>query len=539
LERAHDLPPRAVYRQEIHMKTSALLARIVSVAILLFAFGFAVFRAATQAISHDEALTYVWFLDGGVDKLLHFDPNNHVLFTFLAKPFVKLLGPRELFLRAASLLGAAGYFAIAYLLGRRLFGDGLLFVICTGLLALNPMVMDFASAARGYGLGLTFLLGATYAFVRRIERGRFDPTARDWRKGSAVASVLLALAFAANLTNIIPALSLTLAFAIAVLPPGLLRSGAGGSVLRAFVQWAILPGAAAGLFLMWPFLMQARPYHFYVGYGHAADTLRDVFNSTFLYRWTEDFFLNLGGQPPVPGSWQGLASNTGTYLVLPLLVVMLVAGALFRGKESAGTEEKQTAVCRFFCGAAAGCVILIAALHFTVHLKYPVSRTCLYLIPLFTVSCLLLAKEFSARVRLLALRMVGLLLASLVLFDYASAIQARSFRYNAYDVISRDVYQAIEKDALSRGLSNARVGGTWWYEPEINFYRLRYKAKWMLPYEIKDRSYFWQTPGALEPAAYDYFVFVSASDPHLTGPRVRTIFHDEKTQATIIAIAHD
>jgi hypothetical protein len=134
---------------------------------------------------------------------------------------------------------------------------------------------------------------------------------------------------------------------------------------------------------------------------------------------------------------------------------------------------------------------------------------------------------------------VGLLLASLVLFDYGSAIQARSFRYNAYDVISRDVYQAIEKDALSRGLSNARVGGTWWYEPEINFYRLRYKAKWMLPYEIKDRSYFWQTPGALEPAAYDYFVFVPASAPHLAGPRVRTIFHDEKTQATIIAIAHD
>jgi hypothetical protein len=81
------------------------------------------------------------------------------------------------------------------------------------------------------------------------------------------------------------------------------------------------------------------------------------------------------------------------------------------------------------------------------------------------------------------------------------------------------------------------VGGTWWYEPEINFYRLRYKAKWMLPYEIKDRSYWWQTPGALEPAAYDYFVFVPPSDPHLAGPRVRTLFHDEKTQATIIAIA--
>jgi hypothetical protein len=48
-----------------------------------------------------------------------------------------------------------------------------------------------------------------------------------------------------------------------------------------------------------------------------------------------------------------------------------------------------------------------------------------------------------------------------------------------------------------------------------------------------------QTPGALDPAGYDYFVFVPPSDPHLTGPRIRTIFHDDKTQATIIAIAHD
>jgi hypothetical protein len=290
---------------------------------------------------------------------------------------------------------------------------------------------------------------------------------------------------------------------------------------------------------MWPFLIQARPRHFYVGYGSASDTLRDVFNSTFLYRWTEDFTHSLGGLSPAQGSWQQIVSNAGTYLALPLLVVLFIAGTCVRRKESAAIEESQTALRRFFCGASVGCVILIAALHFIVRLKYPVSRTCLYVIPLFTVSCLLLAKEVSARVRLPAFRVAGLMLAALVITDYALAINVKSFRYNAYDVISRDLYQAIAKDALSRDLTNVRVGGTWWYEPEINFYRLSHKAKWMLPYEIKDRSYWWQTPGAPEPAAYDYFVFIPASDPHLTGRNIRTIFHDEKTQATIIAIERD
>jgi hypothetical protein len=128
-------------------------------------------------------------------------------------------------------------------------------------------------------------------------------------------------------------------------------------------------------------------------------------------------------------------------------------------------------------------------------------------------------------------------IAAFVVFDYALSINTSYFRYNAYDVISRELFETIAKDAAPRGLTNVRVGGTWWYEPEINFYRRRYKAEWLLPYDIKDRSYFWETPNSLVPADYDYFVYLPACDPGLTGSRVRTIFHDDKTQVTIIALA--
>jgi len=217
----------------------------------------------------------------------------------------------------------------------------------------------------------------------------------------------------------------------------------------------------------------------------------------------------------------------------------VLIGFALAWREPADSEKRQSAACRIFGGAAIGSVVLTVLLHFATGVNYPFSRYCLFMIPLFTIGGLLAAREISSRFPSALLKGAGLLLAAMVVCDYALSFNVRSFRYNAYDAISRDLYQAIEKDALSRGLTNARVGGTWWYEPEINFYRVRYKAKWMLPYEIKDRSYWWQTPGALEPAAYDYFVFVLPSDPQLTGQRVRTIFHDEKTQATIIAIAHD
>jgi hypothetical protein len=72
----HAIAPILDAAAEIRMKTSALLLRVLACSVLLFAFGFSIIRAGTQAISHDEALTYLWFLDGGVDKLLHFNVNH-------------------------------------------------------------------------------------------------------------------------------------------------------------------------------------------------------------------------------------------------------------------------------------------------------------------------------------------------------------------------------------------------------------------------------------------------------------------------------
>ena len=115
------------------------------------------------------------------------------------------------------------------------------------------------------------------------------------------------------------------------------------------------------------------------------------------------------------------------------------------------------------------------------------------------------------------------------------SLQVKEFRYNAYDVISLKLYQTIAEDAQRRGLTSVRVGGTWWYEPEINFYRRRFKASWLKEYDVKDKSYFWQSPDALEPLEYDYFVFTPASDPGLTGPRMRTVFQDRVRGITVVA----
>ena len=92
-----------------HKASSSGMIAIVTAGLLVLIFCFVCFRATVQPIGHDEALTYAWFLDGGIYKILAFNPNNHFLFTALAKPSVYFLGLSELSLRAPTLIGTLVY----------------------------------------------------------------------------------------------------------------------------------------------------------------------------------------------------------------------------------------------------------------------------------------------------------------------------------------------------------------------------------------------------------------------------------------------
>ena len=516
---------------------SSLVWRGLALSVLLLAFGLSIYRAKVQPIAHDEALTNEWFLDGSVYRLLSYNATNHVLFTLLAKPIIWATGVSEFKLRLPSLAFAALYLIAAYLLSRRLFGDGPLMLLSVALLSLNPQILDFMVAARGYILGLACLCGAMYFIARLADRGQFDGENSEWKWGCSFASLLLGLSVVAVFTNVIPAASLALTFTAAALG-GLTRlRRVGDRTVRAFAGYFFVPGASVTFCLLWPYLIQARPAHFYAGFHKVSEALRDTFAASFLYKWTDDIYaVSLGALPPAPGSWQERALFWGAYVFLPLIFLFVAAGLMCAYRSS---RKERSGQCRVFSGTAVASVALTVLCHVLLRVRYPVSRASLSLILLFTVGGLLVARELSLVSARPVWKAIGVGVAAAIIADYAFSLQTTTFRYNAYDVISRELYRAIEKDAQVRGLTNARVGGTWWYEPEINFYRRRYRATWMQEYEIKDKSYWWNTPNSLTPADYDYFVFVPASDPGLTGPSVRTIFHDARTHATIIAIARE
>ena len=110
------------------------------------------YRAVTQSIAHDEALTYELYLKGPLSQVFHyFHSNHHFLNTLLMYVCASVFGVSEWSLRLPALAGAALYFAASYRVCKNVL-DGYPFLMGVGLLTLNPFILDFMVAARGYGM---------------------------------------------------------------------------------------------------------------------------------------------------------------------------------------------------------------------------------------------------------------------------------------------------------------------------------------------------------------------------------------------------
>ncbi|MGC4053224.1 MAG: hypothetical protein QM757_28300 [Paludibaculum sp.] len=159
--------------------------------LLAAVFCFHAWRAATASITTDEAFTFNEFVAPPVLQVLTtYDANHHVLHSLLCKASISLLGKGELRLRLPALLGTLLYLWGVWRLTRQRFGDTPLMAATALLLAVQAGLIDYLSLARGYSLGLGFLLYA----MAETGMDRYRP-----------ASLGLGLAVASNPVYAVPA----------------------------------------------------------------------------------------------------------------------------------------------------------------------------------------------------------------------------------------------------------------------------------------------------------------------------------------------
>jgi hypothetical protein len=421
-----------------------------------FALVWSVLRAAQQAITLDEADTYLWFGSREAKFIWYPFPNNHVLNSLLIWLSTHVFGVSALTVRLPALLGAALYISVAYFLCRAItdrFALQFATLIC---LVYNPFVLDFFAAARGYSLANAFLMAALAIPVWHTRAGR-----KSVPVSSALASAAIGLSFASNLSfAFVDSAALLVVVIWAIRRRGL------NSMLR-IIGCCTLPALVVSLGMCgYPIAHYPRNELWY-GARSLGEMTQSLVDAS-LYR--------LCG--PLANS-EALKS-VGRWLLLALGVLCtcrLILGSLDR-------EFRRNVRARI-AASLAGVLILTLTAHYlafrVANLPLPMSRTGIFFLWLCT---LLIAVVAASPAESLFSRWLGYAITGVLLCLAAHYLLCLRYTYfweyeKAADM--KEVYRVIERLNRTYGIQEFTADGA--YRSPLNFYRAVSKTDKFPPLE--------------------------------------------------------
>lgn len=449
-------------------------------ALLACLFALSVYRAFTQSFVYDEALTWEHFILAPASNIFHFfDANHHFLNSLLARISTSIFGVSEWSMRLPALAGAALYFTACYRLARTAFGDSFTMLLAVALATLNPLVLDFMVAARGYGMALALWMWAAALLLEAFLQQSYKPS------HMAAAGVMAALSVTAHLTFVLPAAALaglTLYFArgrstspasAPDVPKNLAapkhvqstrkkkKAAPPLQVVKAgtapWIWFALGAAAIAILFFVLAPVDQMHSEHFYTGATGLADSL-----SSFA-SYSLDRSGPLRGQP-----WLRRLTDAVAFAIAPLVVVGgLIFGLLRRNLLLIVTA-----------GTAAFSAIALLLMHVLLDKPFPSDRTGLYFLPLVALTLVGLAHASNGQARWRAASMAAYAVGVLLAVHFATEIDPRKFLVWEYDADTRELgdYLAAHRP---RGQTIVHVGGSWQLQQSLSYYAVMQNWAWV------------------------------------------------------------
>jgi hypothetical protein len=425
----------------------------------LFAIAWSIVRAGVQSITLDEADTYFWFVAKPGVGMFYPYPNNHILNTLLIWLTTHIFGTSAVTVRIPALLGAVLYVSVCYFLCRRIsdrFSLQFPLFLC---LVLNPFIMDFMVAARGYSLANAFLLAAIAIPVWHHVRG-----GPSLARCCVWASLALGLSFTANFSFAF----VDLAVLLALLAWAFARGGA--SKVR-IAGWCILPGFCVALLIGGYLLAHWKREDLFYGAQSLGEMTRSLTDAS-LYR------LN-----PSLGGALSRAMRLLKPHMLPALGILCVCQAIATSMDGSWRDERV----RWLAGFAAA-LAFISAFSVLLHwlafriekLPLPLSRTGIFLVPL---CCLLAGAIAAAPARSVISQWLrrGIIALFICLACYfLSCLRLTYFKEYEYDADVKDVYAVLEQLRQKYGVTDVAAHGT--YLSSLNFYRVAAKNNSFPPF---------------------------------------------------------
>jgi len=484
---------------------------LLGIAIVAAVFAVNVYRSTHQSITADEAFTWDWYIANPFQWILVvYNANNHVLHTLLCRLSVRALGLSELTMRLPSLAGGLFYLAFVYKLCRLLFNHLRTFLLAMTALTLNPFIMDYLSAARGYGMALGFFTAALYFVIRFFEDEREAANTNR----VILAAVLLGLSISANLVFLFPAI------AVAITITGLGLIGAPGGARTRTLLWMIsrfwLPFAVlAVVFLAVP-LAHAKKDAFYYGGNSLLETTLSMVQQSFFHpdnAWRADT------TPAIIIRSIDIIARWAVPAILVLVFAALIPVCLrwlrARDFRALGALDRAYVVIAVVLAISLG--MLIAA-HRLAGMAYPLDRTAIYLVALLTLECMLLVAYLQNAPNLHpAIRILSSAPAVIALVIFLRGFTTSYYYVWRYDAGTQRIFHLLEGQPQFNASKPMRVGADWRFDFSLNFYRQMYHADW-LARVLRDPP--------PEAGGFDYYLLLPEDEESTRKLGLRVIYRD-------------
>lgn len=495
-----------------------LIASILTVNVL---------RAAIQSITHDEALTYEWFVAGPWRHVLSaFNANHHVLSSYLIKLSIDTLGVSEFSMRLPSVVAGAVCLVAALLLNFATFGARWFTVFAIAIMTIDPCVMDFMSAARGYGLGWALLLAAIGLLLRSMDTVG-APESGSRRSAMLASGVLLGCSAAANFAYVIPGTALAVAFLLVVAERTTSRGDPWPVAARRWLAWMVMPGVTVFLAIVAPPLRSLERGAFGVGADSLHASLRSLLVDSLTPR---DGLLEAGA--PLSRVADAMIEAGPVLFIGVMAVAVAMAAQAFRQHGPPESGRASCRRCRDALGLVGGTLVLASGLmviaRHALGVNYPEGRMGIYVLPLlaFCSLCVVeIARTWPRTIRLVfAVPVLGFWSMALVL--YGANLDVTQYRTWTYDRSTRRYVEYLRAEHATMPDRVIRIGLSWPFEPSLNFYRSSLGLHWMPP------------ATRVGPVGnYDYFVLMEDDRRLVTEWGLRVIAEDEVAGTVLAARA--
>ncbi|KXU35017.1 hypothetical protein AXK12_00145 [Cephaloticoccus capnophilus] len=430
-------------------------------------FTYVLIRAINVGVTHDEAAT-IEISNYSFLRVLFtiVIANNHIPYTILIK-LLFLTGNDSLFIaRLPSLLSFIPYLYFGYKITSKNL-SGIIGLGCFFLLSSNPFLLEFFSLARGYGLSLSFMLGALYFASENVKT--FSPSTLSKSLILGALSVWAVFSMIYFFSALILILNLST----------YLKKN------KELLRISLKQSAFIGLSTL---LLIGMPLSRLIIYGELYYGGTDSFYSDTLVTLTQHSLSKNYRQETAPE----------VYIILNTLIVVLIGCILISYLRSRKKHTHHSE--NFFIAITALIILLITSAHYLAGIKYPIDRVALFFYPLFIFCLFYSLRNINKYVRTI-ISLLVVLGFSLNLIINHNTYKTTTWDFDAHN---EEILKAINKIGESNN-KLVTLQAEYAFIPPLNFYINRNSYPFVEIVRETDSGYInpvadylllWSEPGA-------------------------------------------